>query len=83
VLKAKRNNNEAITIPAKIAKKLALKDGSIIEARVEKGKLFILGKRDKTTKVMQYAGIWKNEKVDEVFREIRKEWIRWQKGLSV
>ena len=33
MLKVKINDNEAIPIPAKVAKKLALKDGAIIEAR--------------------------------------------------
>ena len=45
MLKVKINDNEAIPIPAKVAKKLALKDGAIIEARVEKGKLLILSKK--------------------------------------
>jgi antitoxin component of MazEF toxin-antitoxin module len=78
-----RLNDKAINIPAKIVKKLALKDGTIIEAKVEKGKLIILSKKDKTAKIMRYAGIWKDEEVDEVFRKIRMEWGRWQKGMSV
>ncbi len=82
MLKVKINDNEAIPIPAKVAKKLALKDGAIIEARVEKGKLLILSKKkDKIAKIMQYAGMWENENVDEVFREIRREWKRWQKRM--
>ena len=82
MLKVKINDNEAIPIPAKVAKKLALKDGAIIEARVEKGRLLILRKKkDKIAKIMQYAGMWENENVDEVFREIRREWKRWQKRM--
>ena len=82
MLKVKINDNEAIPIPAKVAKKLALKDGAIIEARVEKGKLLILSKKkDKIAKIMQYAGMWENENVDEVFREIRREWKKWQKRM--
>ena len=82
MLKVKINDTEAITIPAKVAKKLALKEGTIIEARVEKGRLLILRKKkDKIAKIMQYAGMWENEKVDEVFREIRRKWERWQKRM--
>jgi bifunctional DNA-binding transcriptional regulator/antitoxin component of YhaV-PrlF toxin-antitoxin module len=82
MLKVKINDNEAIPIPAKVAKKLALKEGAIIEARVEKGRLLILSKKkDKIAKIMQYAGMWENENVDEVFREIRREWKRWQKRM--
>jgi antitoxin component of MazEF toxin-antitoxin module len=74
--------NEAIAIPARIAKKLSLKDGMIVEARVEKGKLLILGRKDKIKNIMKYEGIWEDEDVDSVFREIRKEWQKWQKSLS-
>ncbi|MBI5181595.1 MAG: AbrB/MazE/SpoVT family DNA-binding domain-containing protein [Nitrospirae bacterium] len=82
MLKVRINDNEAINIPAKVAKKLALKEGTVIEARVEKGRLLILRKKkDKIAKIMQYAGMWENEKVDEVFREIRRKWERWQKRM--
>ena len=47
MLKTKTGNNDTIAIPARIAKKFALKDGAVIEARVEKGKLHILSKKDK------------------------------------
>jgi antitoxin component of MazEF toxin-antitoxin module len=79
---SKAAKNEAIAIPARIAKKLSLKDGMIVEARVEKGKLLILGRKDKIKNIMKYAGIWEDEDVDSVFREIRKEWQKWQKSLS-
>jgi len=73
---------EAIAIPARIAKKLSLRDGMIVEAKVEKGKLLIIGKKNKIRNIMKYAGIWENEDVDSVFREIRKDWNKWQKSLS-
>ncbi len=82
MLKVRINDNEAINIPARVAKKFALKEGAIIEARVEKGRLLILRKKkDKIAKIMQYAGMWENEKVDEVFREIRRKWGKWQKRM--
>ncbi len=73
---------EAIAIPARIARKLSLRDGMIVEARVEKGKLLIVGKKNKIRNIMKYAGIWENKDVDSVFREIRKDWHKWQKSLS-
>jgi antitoxin component of MazEF toxin-antitoxin module len=82
MFESKAAKNEAIAIPARIAKKLSLKDGMIVEARVEKGKLLILGRKDKIKNIMKYAGIWEDEDVDSVFREIRKEWQKWQKSLS-
>ena len=30
---------------------------------------------------MQFAGIWEAVNTDRVFREIRKDWNKWQKGL--
>jgi len=51
MLGSKATKYEAITIPARIAKRLSLKDGAIIEAKVEKGKLFIIGRKDKTAKM--------------------------------
>jgi len=82
MLGSKATKYEAITIPARIAKRLSLKDGAIIEAKVEKGKLFIIGRKDKTAKIMQYAGIWENEDVEKVFSEIRNAWSRWKKSVS-
>jgi len=81
MLKTKKNISDTIDIPPRIAKKFALKDGVIVEARVAKGKLLILNK--KKNKIMQFAGIWKNENVDEVFREIRRDWSKWKKNLFV
>jgi AbrB family looped-hinge helix DNA binding protein len=66
MLKLKATKSEAITIPAKIAKKLALKEGTIVEARVEKGKLLILGKKNKANHIMRYAGMWENEDVERL-----------------
>jgi AbrB family looped-hinge helix DNA binding protein len=83
MLKSKATKNEAITIPAKIAKKLALKEGSIVEARVEKEKLLILGKKNRANQIMRYAGIWEKEEVDKVFDKIRRDWNKWQKNLHV
>jgi AbrB family looped-hinge helix DNA binding protein len=83
MLSAKTIKSEAITIPAQIAKKFSLKEGSIVEAKVEKGKLVILKKKNTTATIMQFAGMWENENVDKVFREIRKDWSRWQKNVSV
>ena len=84
MLKTKKNISDTIDIPPRIAKKFALKDGVIVEARVAKGKLLILNKKkNKIAKIMQFAGIWKNENVDEVFREIRRDWSKWKKNLFV
>ena len=84
MLKTKKNTSDTIDIPPRIAKKFALKDGVIVEARVAKGKLLILDKKKiKIAKIMQFAGIWKNENVDEVFREIRRDWNEWKKNLPV
>lgn len=77
---SKAEKIEPIAIPAKIAKKL--KEGTIVEARVEKGKLLIIGAGDKIAKIMQYAGIWENENVDKVFSKIRRGWNKWQKSVS-
>ena len=82
MLESKVAKNEPITIPARIAKKLSLKDGMILEAKVEKGKLLILGRKNKNKNIMKYAGIWEDVDVDSVFREIRKDWHKWQKSLS-
>jgi antitoxin component of MazEF toxin-antitoxin module len=82
MFESKAAKNEAIAIPARIAKKLSLKDGMIVEARVEKGKLLILGRKNKIKNIMKYAGIWQDVDVDSVFREIRKDWHKWQKSLS-
>jgi len=73
---------EAIAIPARIAKKLSLRDGMIVEAKVEKGKLLILGRKNKIKNIMKYAGIWQDVDVDRVFREMRKDWQKWQKSFS-
>ena len=83
MLKTKIGNSNTIDIPARIAKKFALKDGAVVEARVEKGKLHILGKKDKVANIMQFAGIWKDVNTDRVFREIRRDWNEWQKNLPV
>ena len=83
MIKTKVKDSFAINIPIKIAEKLALKDGTIVEAKVEKGKLLILGKKNKTAKIMQFAGIWENGNVDEIFKEIRKNWSKWQRKMSV
>ena len=45
-------DNEAIDIPVKIAERLELKDGAIIEARAEKGKLLIIRKKNRITKTI-------------------------------
>ncbi len=82
MFESKIARKEAIDIPAKIAKKLSLRDGMIVEARVEKGKLLILGRKNKIKNIMKYAGIWKDVDVDSMFREIRKDWHKWQKSLS-
>jgi bifunctional DNA-binding transcriptional regulator/antitoxin component of YhaV-PrlF toxin-antitoxin module len=83
MLESKVAKKEAIAIPARIAKKLSLRDGMIVEAKVEKGKLLILGRKNKIKNIMKYAGIWEDVDVDSVFREIRKDWHKWQKSLSV
>lgn len=82
MLKAKLKGETVLKIPENLAKKLELKEGDTIEAVVEKGNLVFLGKKDKVSKIMQYAGIWQNEDVDEVFHEIRKGWNKWQRNLS-
>jgi len=82
MLESKVAKKEAIAIPAKIAKKLSLRDGMIVEAKVEKGKLLILGRKNKIKNIMKYAGIWQDVDVDRVFKEIRKDWHKWQKNLS-
>ncbi len=82
MIKAKVKEAIAISIPAKISEKLALKEGTIVEARVEKGKLLILGKKDRTAKIIKFAGMWEREDVDEIFKDIRKNWSKWQRNLS-
>jgi len=82
MIKTKTKETIAISIPAKISEKLALKEGSIVEARFAKGKLLILGKKDRTADIMKFAGLWKKEDVDEIFRDICKNWSKWQKNLS-
>ena len=82
MFESKVTRKEAIAIPARVAKKLSLRDGMIVEAKVEKGKLLILKKKNKIKNIMKYAGIWEGEDVDGVFREIRKDWHKWQKSLS-
>lgn len=82
MLKAKLKGETVLKIPENLARELELKEGDTIEAVVEKGNLVFLGKKDKVSKIMQYAGIWQNEDVDEVFHEIRKGWDKWQRNLS-
>ena len=82
MLKTKLKSETVLKIPENLARKLELKEGDTIEAVVEKGNLVFLGKKDKVSKIMQYAGIWQNEDVDEVFHEIRKGWDKWQRNLS-
>jgi len=82
MFESKATREEAIAIPTRIAKKLSLRDGMVIEAKVEKGKLLILGRKNKIKNIMKYAGIWEDVNVDSVFREIRKDWHKWQKSLS-
>ena len=82
MFESKVTRKEAIAIPARIAKKLSLRDGMIVEAKVEKGKLLILGRKNKIKNIMKYAGIWQDVDVDRVFRKIRKDWHKWQKSLS-
>ena len=72
-----------IPIPARVIKSLSLKDGMVIEGIVEKGKLLILQKGERTKRVLQFAGVWENEEVDKIFVKIRKDWDRWQKNLHV
>lgn len=83
MLKTKIDVNTIISIPADVIKKLRLKNGTVVEAKVEKGKLLILGKKNEIAKIMQYAGIWEKEDVDRIFREIRREWDKWQKIVPV
>ena len=82
MLKTKLKSETVLKIPENLARELELKEGDTIEAVVEKGNLVFLGKKDKVSKIMQYAGIWQNEDVDEVFHEIRKGWNKWQRNLS-
>jgi len=82
MLKTKLKSETVLKIPESLARELELKEGDTIEAVVEKGNLVFLGKKDKVSKIMQYAGIWQNEDVDEVFHEIRKGWDKWQRNLS-
>lgn len=74
MLKTKFKDSDAIYIPPKTAKKFALKDGIVVEAKVARGKLLILRKKNKIKNFMQFAGMWKNENVDMVFSKIRKDW---------
>jgi len=71
----------AIKIPDDVVKKLALKDGDIIKAKIGKGQLVILKKESKPSGFMKFAGIWKDDNVDEVFRDIRRSWQKWAKKL--
>ena len=82
MLKTKLKSETVLKIPESLARELELKEGDTIEAVVEKGKLVFLGKKDRVSKIMKYAGIWQNEDVDEVFHEIRKGWNKWQRNLS-
>ena len=68
MLKAKLKKEVSLTLPPGLAKKLDLKEGDTVEATLEKGKLIFLGKKDKGSKIMQYAGIWQDEKVDKDLR---------------
>ena len=82
MLRAKLKNEVSLPLPPGLAVKLKLKEGDTVEAVVEKWKLVVLGKKDRDSRIMQYAGIWQDEKVDKVFHEIRKGWAKWQKKLS-
>jgi len=74
---------ESIKISPQLAAKLAIKEGTLIQARFENGKLFILNRQDKKNNIMKYAGIWETEDVDTVFKEIRSGWKKWRKNLHV
>lgn len=71
----------AIKIPEYLVKKLDLKYGDIVEAKIGKGQLILLKKPFKPSGFMKFAGIWKNEQVDEIFHDIRKGWKKWAKKL--
>lgn len=74
---------ESIKISPQLAAKLAIKEGTLIQARFEKGKLLILNRHDKKNNIMKYAGIWETEDVDTAFKEIRRGWKKWRKDLRV
>lgn len=74
---------ESIKISPQLAAKLAIKDGTLIQARFEKGKLFILNRHERKNNIMKYAGIWESEEVDTAFKEIRRDWKKWRKDLPV
>ena len=82
MLKTKLKSETVLKIPVSLARELDLKEGDTVEATVEKGKLVFLGKKDRISKIMKYAGIWQDENVETVFHEIRKGWNKWQRNLS-
>jgi bifunctional DNA-binding transcriptional regulator/antitoxin component of YhaV-PrlF toxin-antitoxin module len=70
-----------IKIPESLVKKLDLKYGNTVEAKIGKGQLVIFKKEYKPSGFMKFIGIWKDDNVDEVFRDIRKGWRHLAKKL--
>jgi bifunctional DNA-binding transcriptional regulator/antitoxin component of YhaV-PrlF toxin-antitoxin module len=81
-MKTRHRTKGVIDIPVVLAERLNLREGTIIEGRVRKGKLVIIQKQEKPSGIMKYAGIWEDENVDKIFSEIRESWSTWQKDLS-
>ena len=81
MLKAKIKDESAVTIPKALGNKLDLKDGDVLKVKTEKGHLVLVKVEGKLSSLMEYAGIWEDEKAEKVFKEIRKGWKEWEKSL--
>jgi len=67
VLKLKVCDEDSIAIPKSILKRLSLKEGDMIEVRVDANRLILQGVVDKLAALRRFRGIWKDEDVDKVF----------------
>ena len=80
-LKLKACDEDIIAIPRSILERLLLKEGDRVEVRVDTNRLILQGVADKLAALRRFRGIWKDEDVDKVFREIDEEWDRWNERL--
>ena len=81
VLKLKVCDEDSIAIPKSILERLSLKEGDMIEVRVDADRLILQGMAKKLAALRRFRGIWKGEDVNKVFREIDKEWGKWNERL--
>ncbi len=67
VLKLKVCDEDSIAIPRSILERLSLKEGDMIEVKVDANRLIFQEETDKLVALRRFRGIWKEEDVDKVY----------------